>query len=268
MEKDDWRRSPAQIMGVVNITPDSFSDGGRFHQPQKALEQILRLVDDGADIVDIGAESSRPGARLIPAEEEWQRLEPVLERLSTRQIGAKLSVDTNKPEIMRRVIPYGVDIINDIKGGADDDSLKNLAENHLTYIAMHMHRTPEDMQQAPLDGDEAIAAVDAFFAQTRSRLMLAGFPESAVWLDPGIGFGKTDRANLRLLKYSLKISDQYHVVVGISRKSLIGRLLGIDSPVERDGPSKMLELGLLLGGIRMIRTHDVKSLNHMRSLLS
>jgi len=267
VEHHDWGNSPGLIMGVINITPDSFSDGGQFHNPQAALEQALRLVDQGADIIDLGAESSRPGAQLISENEEWQRLEPVLNLLSQRQLGARLSIDTNKPEIMRRVIPCGVTIINDIKGGADDLTLRDLAQKQVTYIAMHMHRSPADMQQLPLSGDEALKSVDCFFTQTEDRLLRAGFPKAAIWLDPGIGFGKTDSANLRLLKYCLSISGRYSLVLGISRKSFIGRLLGIESPIDRDGPSKMLELGLMLAGIRVIRTHDVKNLNNIRSLL-
>lgn len=255
------------IMGVVNVTPDSFSDGGFFQDPYAAHDQVLRLIDHGADIIDLGAESSRPGTHLISEEEEWRRLEPVLDLLSRRELGARLSVDTNKPAVMRRVLPYGVTIINDIKGGADDQTLEFLAKNHLTYIAMHMHRLPLDMQQQPLSGDDAVNAVQEFFSRTQQRLLQAGFSKDRIWLDPGIGFGKTDSANIRLLKYSVSMAGQCTLVIGISRKSFIGRLLDIENPRERDKPSKMLELGLLLAGIQVIRTHDVQRLHSIRSLL-
>lgn len=254
-------------MGVVNITPDSFSDGGQFLSPDSACDHIMRLVDDGADVIDLGAESSRPGAKLVSFETEWQRLEPVLNRLARRDLGARLSLDTNKPEIMRRAPDLGVEFINDIKGGADDDTLSYLASKGISYIAMHMHREPECMQAEPLQPQLAISLVRDFFAAAHNRLAGAGFANEKIWLDPGIGFGKSDAANLSLLQLSMSLASEHNLVVGISRKSFIGRLLDIESPVQRDAPSKMLELGLILAGVRVIRTHDVKRLDLIRQLL-
>jgi dihydropteroate synthase len=258
---------PVKLMGIVNITPDSFSDGGRYLDPEAAYEQIVKLVDQGADIVDLGAESSRPGAELIDEQEEWRRLEPVLNRLAQQPLGVELSVDTNKPTVMRRLVGTGVTLINDIKGGADQETLSFLAGQNMSYCAMHMHRSPADMQMEPLDGEQAVAAVAEFFRGTHDRLRRAGFAESAILLDPGIGFGKTIAANLRLLQYSMKVAHDYALVIGLSRKSFIGRMLEIDEPAERDGPSKMLELALILAGARVIRTHEVETLDRIRRLL-
>ena len=259
--------SKTLIMGVVNVTPDSFSDGGRFLNPQHAVDQVLRLVDQGADIVDIGAESSRPGAELVSADTEWTRLEPVLDKLFSRDIGCQISIDTNKDETMLKLISTPVSIINDIKGGASTQTLKALAACPLTYIAMHMHRKPATMQIDPLDGLQAVAKVEAFYASTQLRLNECGFSNDRIWLDPGIGFGKTDQANIALIKSSINKAAIWPLVVGVSRKSFIGRILGIDDPLERDNPSKMLELALMLAPIKAIRTHDVAKLRALRDLL-
>lgn len=255
------------IMGVVNVTPDSFSDGGRFFKPEDAVDQVLRLVDDGADIIDIGAESSRPGAALISSDLEWQRLEPVLEKLFRRDIGCQISIDTNKDETMLRLVDTPVRIINDIKGGASRSTLEALAVKDMTYIAMHMHHTPETMQLDPLDGEDAVRQVEDFFKSTAENLERCGFSKECIWLDPGIGFGKTDRANIALMKSSISQSRKWPVVVGVSRKSFIGRLLGIDDPLQRDHPSKMLELALMLAPVKAIRTHDVATLRRLRDHL-
>ncbi len=255
-------------MGVVNITPDSFSDGGLYFKSAAALSHIEKLFDEGADILDIGAESSRPGAKALAPEEEWSRLEPVLNEISRRWPSALISVDTYHPQTMLRCLNYSVSIINDIRGGADFDTLQKIASRGLVYLAMHMHRDPQSMQQNALNGEEALASVSAFYKKAQETLETAGFPKEKIWLDPGIGFGKTDRANLLLLKHSVEWARHFSLVVGVSRKSFIGRLLQIEAAQERDGPSKMLELSLLLAGVKAIRTHDVLRLQAMRELLT
>ena len=254
-------------MGVLNVTPDSFSDGGKFLDPGRALEWSLKMSEDGADIIDIGAESSRPGASIVDVEEEWRRLEPILSRLSQSGFKTPVSVDTYKPEIMVRLNDYGVAIVNDIKGGADEPTLRVLAEQGLIYVAMHMHRSPGDMQMSPLSGKEAVIQVQGFYDNVEQKLKNAGFEKSKIWLDPGIGFGKDDEANLKLLQQSLAIGSDKNILLGISRKSFMGRLLDLDNPLDRDPPSKMLEATFLMCGIKCIRTHDVKRLSRIRSLL-
>ncbi|RZA14535.1 MAG: dihydropteroate synthase [Proteobacteria bacterium] len=254
------------IMGIVNVTPDSFSDGGLFLSKDAALKQVHQLMSDGADILDIGAESSRPGAPAVPLEEEWNRLLPLLKELDKESV--TISVDTYKPEIMRRLKDHNVTIINDIKGGAQipDEILKDWANLSRTYLGMHMHLEPETMQQRPLDVREASAAVSFYYDKTRERLQNLGFPREKIWLDPGIGFGKTDAANLYLIREAIEDAGRTPLVMGISRKSFIGRILDIERAEDRDGPSKMLELSFLYAGVKAIRTHNVKHLKRLRDL--
>jgi len=254
-------------MGVVNVTPDSFSDGGSFYSPAVAVEQVFQLFRDGADIVDIGAESSRPGARLLTVDEEWGRLSPVLSMLGERGFSGVLSVDTNKPVIMERVVDRGVQFINDIRGGTDEGILRHLAQKGVGYIAMHMHERPEIMQRKPLDAAEALAQVEQFYGETHQRLLFCGFPAEKIYLDPGIGFGKTDAANMQLMVQAMNAARRFNILLGISRKSFLGRLMDRPEPLERDDVSKGLELGFMMGGIQMIRTHNVKPLVKMRQLL-
>lgn len=254
-------------MGVVNITPDSFSDGGRFYKPDAAFKQALRLFENGADIIDLGAESSRPGAGSLNAADEWARLEPVLKRLSSENLPLFISVDTYKPEIMRRAVDHGAQIVNDIKGGADRSTLEYLASQSATYLAMHMHLSPETMQQDPLMGSSAVADVGLFYENTTKFLMDCGFDKKNIWLDPGIGFGKDDKANLLLLEQTYRLTSQFQIALGVSRKSFIGRLLNIDRPQDRDPATKMLEFSFLAHNIKAIRTHEVQSLAKMRGLL-
>ena len=255
------------IMGIVNVTPDSFSDGGQFFSPEFALRHIDHLVRDGADILDIGAESSRPNASPVPLEEEWLRLGPLLKALDKKNIC--VSVDTYKPEIMRRLLDHKVEIINDIKGGSQvpDDILKAWAKQGRTYLGMHMHRDPQTMQTNPLGPKEASAAVSAYFDSTRGRLKSLGFPLDKIWLDPGIGFGKTDAANLYLMREAIDGAQSIPLVLGVSRKSFLGRILDIDQPEDRDAPSKMLELSFLYAGVKAIRTHNVKHLKRLKDLI-
>lgn len=254
-------------MGVLNVTPDSFSDGGHYLAPSKALERAFQLADDGADIIDIGAESSRPGSAAVDVKDEWQRLEPLLCKLEKSNFSLPISVDTNKPEIMRRLPDFGVSLINDIKGGADPDTLAYLASRGVTYVAMHMHKDPMQMQIHPLRGDEAVAEVSKFYLETEEALRLAGFQDQQIWLDPGIGFGKDDAANLKLLRTCLMEVETRNILIGISRKSFLGRLLQLDNPMDRDPPSKILEMCFLFAGVKCVRTHDVKVLKEIRDLL-
>lgn len=268
-------RSPAQkheIMGVLNVTPDSFSDGdgksARWRDPGEVMDRALGLIADGADIIDIGAESTRPGAEPVDETEEWGRLFPILSRLTKANVGATISVDTRKPSLMLKAADQGALIINDVGGGAPEQTLTRLAAYPgMQYIAMHMHMNPKSMQQHPLGAHEASALVSAFFSSLEARLLAAGFPKAAIWLDPGIGFGKTDAANLTLMQMIHVWSKGFNIAVGVSRKSLIGRALGIGEPKDRDAPSKTLELGLAMLGARRIRTHAVAPLRRLLDLL-
>ncbi len=258
---------PTLIMGVVNITPDSFSDGGQYASPAKAIAKALELAEQGAHVIDLGAESSRPGAQPVSLDEEWSRLEPVINGLIGKS-GIKLSIDSYKPEIMLRSAQLGCQYINDINGRADKSTLAQLGSNAgLSYIAMHKFGDPKSMQDSPLKGAEAISQIDSFFDQTHKDLLGAGFEKENIWLDPGIGFGKTDEANALVIANCSRWAEEYQLTLGVSRKSFIGRALGIDSPVDRDPASKMLEFGLACMGVQMIRTHEVSKLNNLLRLL-
>ena len=258
-----------RIMGVINVTPDSFSDGGEFLAPATAVERASQLVDAGADVLDLGAESTRPGAAAVPADEEWRRLEPVLAKLLNSPLAARISVDTRKPLVMQRAAAMGVRWINDVAAAADPDLLAQLATYpHMHYIAMHMPFTPDIMQAQPLAPRQALAAVDALFVARRQQLAAAGFAADRCWLDPGIGFGKSDAANVALMQAVPRWSRTQQIAVGVSRKSFIGRALDLVNPKDRDPPSKMLELGLALLGASLIRTHAVGPLKHLQSLLA
>lgn len=254
------------IMGIVNITPDSFSDGGKYLDPNAAYEHAAKLVEEGADIIDLGAESSRPDAQFINIEEEWKRLLPILKLLEDNPLPVKISIDTNKPEVMRRLTDFNVHIINDIKGGADSETLEHLAKKDLYYLAMHMHGTPEFMQKSPLSSGSALIEVNNFYKNTQKKLTDIGFNKEKIWLDPGIGFGKSDAANIQLLADSIQKARNYNLVMGISRKSFMGRLLDIKDPTGRDAPTKMLELSFIFAGVKVIRTHDVSRLYRLREL--
>lgn len=263
------KKNPFLIMGVLNITPDSFSDGGKFIAPEKAIDQAYRLYEDGADIIDLGAESSRPGSQEVPMKEEWQRLEPVLKALQQSDIKAELSVDSKKPDILLRSINYNVTYLNNIDGLVKDSYLTEIAKHkNVKYIAMHMHKTPETMQREPLKASEAISEVFQFMYRSHQRMIDAGFSPERIWLDPGIGFGKTDAANIQLLAKTHELAQKFNLTLGVSRKSWIGRTLSIKNPIDRDPPSKMMELGLAMAGAKMIRTHDVKALNDLRDLFT
>jgi dihydropteroate synthase len=255
-------------MGIVNVTPDSFSDGGRFFSPEAAIRHAMEMASDGVDWIDIGAESSRPGSRGVSPDEEWMRLEPVLRPLVRDLGGGRISVDTRHPDVMRKAADVGVRMINNIAGVADRDVLVELASvPGMHYVAMHMQGSPETMQHEPLDGDQAESCVGRFMDESVQTLREAGFSPERIWVDPGIGFGKTDQANVRLLDACGRWSRRFNIVIGVSRKSFLGRLLGIDDPVERDPASKILELAQMMAGAGIIRTHDTKTLARLRSLL-
>ncbi len=255
-------------MGVLNITPDSFSDGAQYLEPIQAVKKAESLAEDGADYIDIGAESTRPGARPICESEEWSRLEPVLKILAKTDLGSvKLSIDTTKSAIMIRALDLGVSVINDVGGVRSFETLKKLASYKPEYIAMHAYKTPRTMQVQPQNVKKALSSVSSFFKKAYENLKSAGFSHKNIWLDPGIGFGKTDAANLNLLSAVKNFSNSYQMVVGTSRKSWLGRFLGINEPIKRDQSSKMIELGLVFLGCRLIRTHEVKTLKKLLSCL-
>jgi dihydropteroate synthase len=243
------------VMGVVNVTPDSFSDGGKFFDPEAAIAHALQLLRDGADILDIGAESTRPGAPPVSLEEELKRLLPVVKGL--RDCGAPLSVDTRKPQVMRFVLKLGADMINDVTGFASADALEAMRSSNAAACVMHMLGEPGSMQNAPYYGD-VFADVSNFLFGQAAKLRAAGVGAERIVLDPGIGFGKTCAHNLTLLSGLPQMSaNGYPILVGLSRKSVVGEVTGREKG-ERMAGSLGAAVAAAALGARIVRVHDVK----------
>jgi dihydropteroate synthase len=244
------------IMGIVNVTPDSFFDGGKFFSPDAAVEQALRLIDEGAGIVDLGAESSRPGADPVTAGEEKKRLLPVIERLR-RETDIPVSVDTYKPEVARLALEAGADIINDISGGGTgDEMLKLAAEKDVPIILMHMRGKPKSMQENVAYGD-AVSEIKEYLGKRAERAENLGVKQFAV--DPGIGFGKNLEHNLQIMAAieEFSFAGKVPVLLGASRKSFIGHLLGRKKE-ERLAASLAVAAWAALKKVDIIRVHDVR----------
>lgn len=244
-----------RVMGIVNVTPDSFSDGGLALQASDALRHAEQLVRDGADILDIGGESTRPGAPSVPAEEEWRRISPVLQ--AALGLGVPVSVDTCKPDVMQRALDLGVDIVNDVRALQAPGAMAAVqAHGQCGVCLMHMQGQPDDMQQAPAY-DDVIGEVRGFLAARLSVLRGAGVSDERITLDPGIGFGKTPQHNLTLLSHQRELLALGRpLLVGWSRKSTLGQLTG--RPVEqRLAASVAAALAAVQQGALIVRVHDV-----------
>ena len=243
------------VMGILNVTPDSFSDGGRFNLLESALGHAEQMMSDGVDIIDIGAESTRPGVRALPVKEELRRLLPVLYAL--RDCGKPLSVDTRNPLVMREALMAGADMINDVNGFRSAQAVDAVAEADCGLCIMHMQNDPENMQLAP-HYDDVIAEVSGFLRQAVDRLSTAGVARARICVDPGFGFGKNLEHNLQLFKNlrAMKEALGLPMLVGVSRKSMIGQVTG--RPVaERMAGSLAAALMAADRGADIIRVHDV-----------
>lgn len=247
---------PALIMGVVNITPDSFSDGGKFLDPNAAIAHALKLAGQGADILDIGGESSRPDAAPVSEAGELRRVLPVIEQLATR-VKIPLSIDTMKPTVARAALQAGASIVNDVAANRENETMwRVLAEFQAGYICMHAQGTPQTMQQNPVYAD-VVREVRAFFKERQRRLKACGITTEQIMFDVGIGFGKTMEHNLQLLANLRSFTTLARpLVLGVSRKSFIGKLLGAN--VDERLPASLACACLAVeSGVQIIRTHDV-----------
>ena len=243
------------IMGILNITPDSFSDGGHFYHLEAALSRAEQMIADGVDIIDIGAESTRPGVAPVSAQEELRRLMPVVYAL--RDCGRPISVDTNKPEVMREVIAAGADMINDINAFQAPGALQLLADSDCGLCIMHMQGTPQTMQQAPAY-DDVSSEVIAFLRERTAAATAAGIAPARLCIDPGFGFGKTQVHNVRLLRDIRRIADTLGLplLAAMSRKSMIGGLTG--KAVEQRLPGSIgAAIAAASLGAAIVRVHDV-----------
>ncbi|MFO1312124.1 MAG: dihydropteroate synthase [Burkholderiales bacterium] len=242
-------------MGVVNVTPDSFSDGGRYFDPARALEHARKLRADGADILDIGGESTRPGASPTPEAQELDRILPLVERLAAE--GAIVSVDTMKPAVMRAAIDAGASMINDVRALQEEGAIGAASGHGVAVCLMHMQGAPRTMQHAPVYGD-VVREVGDFLRARAQACEDAGIGRERIAIDPGFGFGKTLEHNLELLRGLPEIAAfGYPVVAGLSRKATIGRLTGRDVD-ERLAGSLAAALAALERGASILRVHDVR----------
>lgn len=244
------------MMGIVNVTPDSFSDGGQFFDPDQGVAQGLRLVAEGADILDIGGESTRPGATPVPLEEELRRVIPVVQRLAVES-DVPISIDTYKPDVAQQALDHGARIVNDISGLRADSRMAEVCANSpCGVICMHMQGTPQTMQQNPT----YVHVVDeliTFFAERLDSLERAGIPRERVVLDPGIGFGKTAQHNLEILASIGRLHELGRpILIGHSRKRFLQKILG-EKLDERAFGTVGVSIALAQQGVDILRVHDI-----------
>lgn len=246
------------IMGVLNVTPDSFSDGGKYFDPEDAIARGLAMVADGADVLDIGGESTRPGAVPVEAEEELRRILPVIEGLRARS-GVAISIDTMKARVAAAGMAAGADIINDISGLQHDPGMARVAaETGAGLVLMHMRGTPRTMQQRPVYTN-VVEEVRERLMEAYAEAVAAGVNAECIALDPGIGFGKTLDHNLELLRALPEFGIHGRpVLLGVSRKSFLGKLLDNADPLAREAPTAALTAWSRQWGVRILRVHAVR----------
>ena len=245
-----------QVMGIVNVTPDSFTDGGAHDTTDAAVAHALRLVEEGADGHDIGGESTRPGAAEVEVEEELRRVVPVIERLAA-QVAVPISIDTSKPEVMRAAVQAGAGMINDVCGLRREGALDAAAALGVPVVLMHMQGEPRSMQAAP-QYDDVVGEVHRFLAERIFAAEMAGIPKQRIVVDPGFGFGKDTAHNLQLLAQFERFAELgVPVLAGLSRKRSIGELTGRDVPADRVAGSVAAHLIAAQRGAAIVRVHDV-----------
>jgi dihydropteroate synthase len=247
------------VMGVLNVTPDSFSDGGRYLDPDAALAHGMRLVSDGADIVDVGGESTRPGSDPVGAEEEIRRVIPVIERLAAAHPGLAISVDTRVPEVAAAALAAGACIVNDVSGGRAEGMFDVVREAGAGVVLMHMRGEPKTMQEAP-HYDDVVADVKEFLRERIESAGFAGIEPEALCIDPGIGFGKNLEHNLLVMKHLEALSDLGRpILIGPSRKRFIGAILDLPEDERVEGTAGAVAW-CVAHGAHLVRVHDVQQI--------
>jgi dihydropteroate synthase len=244
------------IVGVLNVTPDSFSDGGRYLEPEAGVEHALRLAAEGADLIDVGGESTRPGAAEVSEEEERRRVVPVLERLSRGRFPVPISVDTSRASVARAALDAGAAMVNDVRALADPELARVVATAGVPVVLMHMRGSPRDMRERAVYGD-VVAEVRSELAEAMARATRAGVAEDRILLDPGIGFAKTAEQSVAVLARLPELAGLGRpIYVGPSRKSFIGAITGAPAE-ERLAGTLAAVTAAVLGGATFIRVHDV-----------
>ena len=255
-----------RIMGILNVTPDSFSDGGKYFSERSAVDYALKMVDDGADIIDIGGESTRPGSEAVSLNDELQRTIPVINKLVELRKDLVISIDTTKSEVARQALDSGASIINDISGLTFDEAMIEVAKNYSAgVIIMHIKGNPKTMQDNPYY-DDVVKEVHGFLNEQSNKAKQNGIDK--IIIDPGIGFGKRVEDNLELIKRLDEFQSMgYPVMVGLSKKSFLGKMLDLTLD-ERDVATVIMETVSVLKSARIIRTHNIKYCTQMVKLVS
>ena len=262
----DWCLNPKRktlVMGIVNVTPDSFSDGGKFFSPQDAISHASKLIDQGADIIDIGGESTRPGAERISESEELNRVIPVIEKIRVENPKKLISIDTTKASVAKHAVEVGADIINDVSGlSFDNNMIDTVARFNIPVIIMHMKGNPQNMQLNPKYKDIIYEILD-FFKKKIKFAIQSGINRKMIILDPGIGFGKTVEHNFELLSRLNEFNVlELPIMIGPSRKSFIGITLDLPPEDRIEGTAAAVSAGVM-NGASIVRVHDVKSMKRV-----
>lgn len=247
-------------MGILNVTPDSFSDGGRFQATPRAVEHALSMLEEGADVIDVGGESTRPGAPEVSAEDEMRRVLPVIEGIMQAAPDCVLSIDTSKASVARAAVEGGASIVNDVTAlRGDAEMVRVAAETGVGVVLMHMQGNPRTMQHSPSYRD-VVSEVSLFLAERRDHAMTSGISPECVAVDPGIGFGKTAEHNLMLLRHLGRCAPPgCPLLLGVSRKSFVEKIAGAKTLHERVFPTVALSALMLGRGARIFRVHDVRA---------
>jgi dihydropteroate synthase len=253
------------IMGILNVTPDSFSDGGLFYSHKKAIEQGLRMAYEGADIIDIGGESTRPGSRSVPAGVELKRVIPVIDGLIKKNI--PISIDTKKAQVAMLAVKAGAEIINDISAlSSDKDMAKVVRETRAAVIIMHMRGNPRNMQKGGLAYDDLMGEISAYLKKSSEKALKAGIEKDCIVIDPGIGFGKTTEDNYKIIQNLSELKGLgMPVMVGTSRKSFIGKVTG-GEPGDRIEGTATTVAAAIINGCHIVRVHDVAAMKKVTAV--
>ena len=262
----DWYLNPKRetlVMGIVNVTPDSFSDGGKFFSPEVAISHASKLITQGADIIDIGGESTRPGAKQVSESEELKRVIPVIEKIRTDNPTILISIDTTKASVAKHAVEAGADIINDVSGLSFDNNMIGIVERfNIPVVIMHMKGNPQNMQSNPKYKDIVNEILDFFKMKIKTAIQ-SGINRSMIILDPGIGFGKTVEHNFELLSRLNEFNVlELPIMIGPSRKSFIGITLDLPPEDRVEGTAAAVSAGVM-NGASIVRVHDVKSMKRV-----
>ena len=256
---NNLEKNKPQIMGILNVTPDSFSDGGKFDSLDSAISQGKKMIDEGANIIDVGGESSRPGSKRVSSSEQIERVVHIINAIGkTKPKDVRISIDTTRSDVAEAALNVGAEIVNDISGGNDDPEIIRLcADKKCPYIIMHMQGTPETMQNNPTYKD--ILSEILYFLETRAdECIKAGIKKNNIIIDPGIGFGKTSEHNLVLLNnLNAFVNTGYPVLLGASRKRFMGEICNVDLPSELIGATTATTVLGVIAGVQLFRVHDV-----------